>query len=153
ADRLRLTDDVEISFEGEPRTLGELDLLVLLKERGVSRISFGLQTYDEAHRERFRIQATLADVDRVTNHARKVRFDDVHVDMMYDLPGQPVTSLHDDLAALERAGYDSVDYYNLHYYAFPKTFKSAMERGEIPAKPSVEAHFSMLQEIRWRMAE
>jgi coproporphyrinogen III oxidase-like Fe-S oxidoreductase len=150
---LRLTDDVEISFEGEPRTLGDLDLLAVLKAHRVSRISFGLQTYDEEHRKRFRIQATLADVDRVTDHARKVGFDDINVDMMYDLPGQTVTELHRDLAALERAGYDSIDYYNLHYYAFPKTFKQAIERGEVPAKPSAEAHLAMAHEIRWRLAE
>lgn len=152
-ERLHLAPDVEISFEGEPRTLGDPDLLELLKDRGVSRISFGLQTYDEEHRKRFRIQATLADVDRVTENARRIGFDDVNVDMMYDLPGQTITALHRDLAALARAGYDSVDYYNLHYYAFPKTFKSAMERGEIPAKPSTDMHFAMAQEIRWRMAE
>jgi anaerobilin synthase len=153
SEALQLTEDVEISFEGEPRTLGEFDLLTVLKARRVSRVSFGLQTYQEEHRSRFRIQATLADVDRVTNQARKIGFDDINVDMMYDLPGQTVTTLYRDLAALERAGYDSIDYYNLHYYAFPKTFNQALERGEIPAKPSADAHLAMAHEIRWRLAE
>lgn len=150
---LQLTEDVEISFEGEPHTLGELDLLKLLKERGVSRISFGLQTYDQVHRDRFRIRATLADVDRVVENGRRLGFDEINVDMMYDLPGQTITALHRDLDELERAGYDSIDYYNLHYYAFPKSFKSAMERGEIPPKPDSDMHFAMVQELRWRLGE
>jgi len=148
----RLAPHAEVSFEGEPRTLGNLALLELLKAYGVQRISFGLQTYDEAQRERFNIQASLADVERVTDNARRVGFADINVDMMYDLPGQNVTTLDDDIRHLAAAGYDSVDYYNLHYFAFPKPFKQAMERGDIPAKPNADMHFALAQEIRWRMA-
>ncbi len=149
----KLAPDVEVSFEGEPRTLGNPELLELLKEFKTRRLSFGLQTYDELQRKRFKIVATLADVDRVTENARKLGFDEINVDMMYDLPGQTVTTLEEDFVRLKASGFDSVDYYNLHYFAFPKNFKHAMERGEIPAKPNQDMHFALAQEIRWRMQE
>ncbi|MBZ4418394.1 coproporphyrinogen-III oxidase family protein [Myxococcus sp. RHSTA-1-4] len=149
----RLTPGAEISFEGEPRTLGNPELLELLKEWKVSRLSFGLQTYDEVQRQRFRIVATLKDVERVTVNARRLGFHDINVDMMYDLPGQNLTTLNEDLAALRAADFDSVDYYNLHYYAFPKKFRAAMDSGEIPPKPGMDMHMAMTEHIRWHMRE
>ncbi|GHG66412.1 radical SAM protein [Comamonas sp. JC664] len=149
----KLAPDAELSFEGEPRTLSNPELLELLKAWKVSRLSFGLQTYDEVQRQRFRIVATLKDVERVTENARRLGFHDINVDMMYDLPGQNITRLNDDLAALRAADFDSVDYYNLHYYAFPKKFRAAMDTGEIPPKPGVDMHMAMNEHIRWRMRE
>jgi coproporphyrinogen III oxidase-like Fe-S oxidoreductase len=148
-----IADDAEISFEGEPRTLSDPALLDLLKERGVSRVSFGLQTFDTTMRERFNIVATLDDVERCTRNARERGFADINVDMMYDLPGQTVSEVERDMRMIRDWGYDSVDYYNLHYFAFPKKFKEAMQSGEIPPKPGPDMHFALTEQIRHRMRE
>jgi coproporphyrinogen III oxidase-like Fe-S oxidoreductase len=145
--------DAEISFEGEPRTLSDPYRLDLLREKGVSRISFGLQTYDEVMRQHFNIVANLDDVRRVIHHGRERCFDEINVDMMYDLPGQTVTTLEEDLKRLVNDGVDSVDYYNLHYYAFPQKFKAAMENGQIPPKPSEDMHFALAEQIRYRLGQ
>lgn len=145
--------DAEISFEGEPKTLSDPKRLDLLKEYNVKRISFGLQTYDEKLRELFNIAATLKDVDICTQNARDREFEDINVDMMYDLPGQDLTALEYDLLKLKNHEFDSIDYYNLHYYAFPKKFKAAMLSGEIPRKPSENMHFALAQQLRWRMKD
>lgn len=148
-----IAPNAEISFEGEPKTLSDPARLDLLKEYNVKRISFGLQTYDEKIRELFNIAATLQDVDNCTRHARERGFEDINVDMMYDLPGQNITALEYDLARLQEHDFDSIDYYNLHYFAFPKKFKAAMASGELPQKPSQEMHFALAQQMRWRMKE
>lgn len=144
----KIEPDAEISFEGEPKTLGDPARLDLLKEYNVKRISFGLQTYDEKMRELFNIAATLKDVDNCTNNARDREFEDINVDMMYDLPGQDITALQYDLDHLKQHDFDSIDYYNLHYYAFPKKFKAAMEAGRLPNKPSQTMHFALAQQLR-----
>lgn len=149
--RFKLRPSAELSFEGEPRTLSDEARLDLLREFGFQRVSFGLQTYDPVQRERFNIAATLEDVDRCARNARSRGFSDVNVDMMYDLPGQTVAGLREDLEKLGQAGFDSVDYYNLHYFAFPSSFKSAMESGAIPRKPDQETHFALFEEVRGRM--
>ncbi len=97
----QINSDAEISFEGEPKTLSEPAKLDLLKEYQVKRISFGLQTYDEKMRELFNIAATLQDVDNCTKNARERGFEDINVDMMYDLPGQDITAIEYDLAHLK----------------------------------------------------
>jgi len=149
-----LTADVEISFEGEPRTLSNPALLELLARRGVSRVSYGLQTFDPVQRhDRFNIRATLQDVENCTNNARSIGFKDINADMLYDLPGQDVSALREDLRRVGELGLDSVDYYNLHYFAFPSTFKAKMDRGEVPAKPDQDMHLLLAREVRRGMEE
>jgi coproporphyrinogen III oxidase-like Fe-S oxidoreductase len=145
--------DAEISFEGEPRTLADPARQDLLREFDVSRISFGLQTYDEQLRKHFKIVATLDDIDLCTRNARDRKFREINVDMMYDLPGQNVSHLERDLLRLKDHDFDSVDYYNLHYYAFPQKFKAAMETGSIPSKPGEDMHFALAEQLTWRMRE
>ena len=141
------TADAEISFEGEPRTLSEPDKLDLLAKWGVKRISYGLQTYDREMRDLFKIAATLEDVDRVTRNARERGFPDINVDMMYDLPGQTPEQLAYDLKMLAAHDFDSVDYYNLHYYAFPKKMKAGFAAGSLPSKPSMAMHLELAERV------
>ncbi|NEP23067.1 radical SAM protein [Moorena sp. SIO3I6] len=149
----QIEPNAEISFEGEPKTLSDPARLDLLKEYNVKRISFGLQTYNEKIRELFNIAATLKDVDNCTKNARERGFEDINVDMMYDLPGQDITALNYDLAHLKDHDFDSLDYYNLHYFAFPKKFKMAMKDGTIPSKPSQQMHFALQQQLRTTLKE
>jgi len=73
----------------------------------------------------FNIVAMLEDVDRVTENAKARHFADINVGMMYDLPGQTIADLEYDMAQLARRQFHSVDYYNLHYYAFPQKMKTS----------------------------
>ncbi|WP_432783586.1 coproporphyrinogen-III oxidase family protein [Pseudomonas corrugata] len=148
-----LDADAEISFEGEPKTLGDPYRLEILKNEGVQRISFGLQTYDPELRKHFNIAATLDDVANVREQGRRFGFDEINVDMMYNLPGQTLASLDRDLTRLIDDGFDSVDYYNLHYFAFPPKFKRQMEEGSIPAKPSEKIMLALFEQLRHRLAE
>ncbi|MCW7536899.1 radical SAM protein [Aquabacterium sp. A7-Y] len=146
--RFALRPDTEISFEGEPKTLGDGARLDELKDFGVSRVSFGLQTYDAALRTHFNINATLDDVERARRMCREWGFDEINVDMMYNLPGQTIPQLERDIRSLAADGFDSVDYYNLHYYAFSKKFLDQMASGEIPPKPSDGVMLSLAEHVR-----
>ena len=137
----------EISFEGEPRTLGDGKRLDVLKQFEVKRISFGLQTYDPEIRKLFKIKASLTDVENVRKNSREWAFDEVNVDMMYDLPGQTPDSLRRDLDRLCSDNFDSVDYYNLHYFSFPKKIKLGMRNGTLPSKPNQATHMKLAQEV------
>lgn len=147
-----LVPDAEISFEGEPKTLGDPARLDVLRKHGTHRISFGLQTYDQELRRHFNIAATLEDIERVRVNGREWGFDEINVDMMYNLPGQTVASLQRDIARLVEDDFDSIDYYNLHYFAFPPKFMSQMKSGAIPAKPSDNVMLALAEELRFQLA-
>ncbi|MGP0172645.1 coproporphyrinogen-III oxidase family protein [Pseudomonas sp. NCHU5208] len=139
---------VEISFEGEPKTLGDPERLEVLKRHGVQRISFGLQTYEPSLRSHFNIAATLDDIERVRRNGREFAFDEINVDMMYNLPGQTLGSLEQDIRRLVEDDFDSIDYYNLHYFAFPPKFKRQMAEGSIPPKPSEPMMLALFEQMR-----
>jgi oxygen-independent coproporphyrinogen-3 oxidase len=147
-DSFQLDENVEISFEGEPKSLGDPKRLELLREMGVQRISFGLQTYNENLRDAFNISATLKDIEAVTSRARDFNFEEINIDMMYNLPGQTLGDLDRDIQKIVADGYDSVDYYNLHYYAFPMKFKQEMAEGTIPPKPSQAIMLALFEQLR-----
>lgn len=146
-----LADDVEISFEGEPKTLGDPYRLEVLKENGVKRISFGLQTYDEQLRTIFNIAATLQDIETLRKNSQEFKFDEVNVDMMYNLPGQDIHHVRQDVRRLLQDDFDSVDYYNLHYFAFPPKFVREMDEGKVPPKPSDDIMIALFEEIKTGM--
>lgn len=147
----QFVDNPEITFEGEPKSLGDTERLEMLRAKGVERLSFGLQTYDERLREAFNISASLKDVEVVTQRARDLGFDEINVDMMFNLPGQTLDHIEGDVDRIIRDGYDSVDYYNLHYFAFPPKFKREMEEGKIPAKPSEDIMMALFEQLRYRL--
>ncbi len=141
-------DDVEITFEGEPRTLNNDELLQILKSNGVSRISYGVQTFDPKMRELLKIGASLDDVYKCQEALRKQQFEDVNIDMMYYLPGQSIEDLHKDLNQLKMFGVDSFDYYYLSYYAFPKSYFTKVDNNTVPAKPEEYIRHKMFRVIR-----
>lgn len=149
----RLAPGCEISFEGEPRTLKARDLQGLLHDRGVGRLSFGCQTFDEPTRKLLNIVATVRDIDDLVSTAGAVGFNDINLDMLHGLPGQGIGGLMRDIERLAGMGLHSVDYYRLHYFAFPKSFQTAMAEGRLPGRPDPILARALHEQVPVAMAE
>lgn len=149
----RLTPDCEISFEGEPRTLKARDLQGLLYDRGVRRLSFGCQTFDEPTRKLLNIVATVGDIDDLVSTAAAIGFTDINLDMLHGLPGQGVDGLMRDIERLAGMDLHSVDYYRLHYFAFPKSFQQAMTEGRLPGRPDPALARALHEQVSAAMTE
>ena len=83
---------VESTFEGNPESLTEEKLEVLARE-GVTRLSIGLQTADDALLPAVGRRHTAADFKAKYLAARRAGIPAVSVDLMYGLPGQTLESL------------------------------------------------------------
>jgi oxygen-independent coproporphyrinogen-3 oxidase len=96
---LGLAPDAEVTTESNPDSVGPEDLAVL-REGGINRISFGMQSsvphvlavLDRTH--------DPARVPQVVSWAREAGFDEVSLDLIYGTPGE---SLEDWRASLESA--------------------------------------------------
>ena len=93
--RLRLEPDCEISMEANPGTF-EKDRFRAYRSAGVTRLSIGVQSFNDAHlqalgRVHDRAQA-LAAVEEAAS-----AFDTFNLDMMYALPGQSMAQVEDDM--------------------------------------------------------
>jgi oxygen-independent coproporphyrinogen-3 oxidase len=93
--RLRLEADCEITLEANPGTF-EKDRFRAFRAAGVTRLSVGVQSFNDAH---------LQALGRVHNRAQAIAaleeaasaFDTFNLDLMYALPGQTLAQLDQDL--------------------------------------------------------
>ncbi|SFP56771.1 oxygen-independent coproporphyrinogen-3 oxidase [Bradyrhizobium sp. Ghvi] len=147
-----IDQDAEWTFEGEPHSLSDPELLSYLAEQGTTRLSFGVQTFDRKLRETLNIAATVEDVIDCTEVARAAGIGEINIDMMFFLPGQTPADLDDDIAELARHDFDSIDYYYMSYYGLPQKAFQDMETGLFPKRPPEGARFSMNRQVRERMS-
>jgi oxygen-independent coproporphyrinogen-3 oxidase len=147
-----IEEDAEWTFEGEPHSLSDPELLSYLAGQGTTRLSFGIQTFDRALRETLNIAATVEDVIRCSDLGRAHGFKEINVDMMFFLPGQTDDDLDYDIKQLARYDFDSVDYYYMSYYGLPQKAFDDMEKGLFPKRPPEAARFSMNRQVREGMS-
>lgn len=82
----------EFTVECNPGTVEE-SYLVMLREQGVNRLSFGVQSFDDVLLRRIgRIHSGLQAIEAF-QMARRAGFDNLSLDLMYGLPGQTLTQL------------------------------------------------------------
>ena len=82
----------ESTFEGNPESLDEVKLAVLARE-GVTRLSIGLQTADDALLPAIGRRHTAGEFTAMFKAARRAGIPALSVDLMFGLPGQTLDSL------------------------------------------------------------
>lgn len=93
--RLKLSPDCEITLEANPGTF-ETDRFRAFRAAGVTRLSVGVQSFNDAH---------LKTIGRVHDRAQALAaleeaarsFDTFNLDLMYALPGQTLAELRQDV--------------------------------------------------------
>ncbi|MFD2171689.1 coproporphyrinogen-III oxidase family protein [Tumebacillus lipolyticus] len=131
-----LTDDVEFSFEVEAKSATE-DKLKAMAANGVNRISFGVQTFNPYYRKVFNLTATIDEIKRTRDLADKY-FKAYNMDLLYQLPGQTMEQLHEDLEQVRQLATTTVDVYPLEYLVTSKGFLNMIKAGKVPEPPKAD---------------
>ena len=93
--RLRLAPDCEITLEANPGTF-ERDRFRAFRSAGVTRLSVGVQSFNDAHLKALgRVHDSAQALAAVQEAAQA--FDTFNLDMMYALPGQTIADLRRDM--------------------------------------------------------
>ncbi len=93
--RLRLTPDCEITLEANPGTF-EKDRFRAFRSAGVTRLSVGVQSFDDRHLKALgRVHDRAQAIAAVEEAAQA--FDTFNLDLMYALPGQTMEQLTQDV--------------------------------------------------------
>ena len=95
--RLRFAPGLEITLETNPGT-AEHGRFEHYRAAGVNRISFGVQTFDDACLRRLGRIHDSAQADAAIKLARDAGFDNFNIDLMYALPGQTLAMAEHDIA-------------------------------------------------------
>ena len=93
--------NIPVSVETSPLT-AETGKLRLLRERGVDRISIGVQSFIEAEVKAVGRSQKTAVVEQALDRIRNVGFPTLNIDLIYGLPGQTTWSWLESLRAALR---------------------------------------------------
>lgn len=113
---------VAISIEGNVRSLLDDTRLRLYKEYGVTRVSFGIQTFNESIRKKLLIKPTLQEIDKLIELINKVGVKNFAFDLMYNLPEQTSIDISRDIECGMLYNPSYIDFYSLNIYPNTKFY-------------------------------
>lgn len=142
-----LSESCHISLEGNVMTLKDMYKLKGLKDLGVDRLSFGLQTFNERIRKELNIKAKVSEIFEATENIREVGFESLAVDLMYNLPDENLDILKNDLEMI--VGKIKPDY--IQTYRFNQFHNTVLQKkisnGYFSNPPSGKKEFDMFAYI------
>jgi putative oxygen-independent coproporphyrinogen III oxidase len=140
-DSFDISPDAEISIEANPDTVKK-DVLDELRSMGVNRISFGVQSFNNEKLHLLGRDHKAEDAYRAIEMAQKAGFDNVGIDLLYNVPGQ---TLEDWQWELNQAVGTKVDHIStLSLFIDPGTgLFNARKEGKIPEQPAGEIDIEM----------
>jgi len=103
---------IEISLEVNPGTVSESDL-VILREGGVNRISFGVQSFRDRELRLLGRCHDAGEAERAVRAAQGAGFDNISLDLMYGIPGQDSNSWQGSLDRAISLGLNHLSLYQL----------------------------------------
>lgn len=137
-----LSELKEFTFELEVKSVTP-EKLQAMKEIGVNRASFGVQTFHPVYREIFNITSTPEQVRQVAKWATET-FAYVNIDIIFGLAGQSLDDLMAEADAAIALGTTTVDFYPLNYMsASLKMHRQFKERGLEPLSPATKIGYRM----------
>ncbi|MGG1862993.1 radical SAM family heme chaperone HemW [Bacillus safensis] len=124
---------IEFAVEANPDELS-LEKLHVLKEAGVNRLSFGVQTFEDDLLKKIGRVHQKKDVLTSFERARAVGFDNISLDLMFGLPHQ---EKHHVMNSLETAFSLGAEHYSVYSLIVePKTvFYNLMQKGQLHLPP------------------
>ncbi|MEA5362606.1 radical SAM family heme chaperone HemW [Amycolatopsis sp., V23-08] len=136
-DRFGLSGGAEVTLECEPGTKSAGDYEVLL-EAGVNRVSIGIQAFQDDVLRRLNRSHDVAMAVSQVRAAKEAGFENLHIDLMYGLPGQ---STRDWEESLDRAIALEVPHISVYpLIVFPdELLDRQLRQGDAPERPSEDA--------------
>ncbi len=137
--RLKLAPDCEITLEANPGTF-EKDRFRAFRAAGVTRLSVGVQSFNDAHLKALgRVHDRAQAIAAVEEAAQS--FDTFNLDIMYALPGQTLAQLEQDVAQALALAPPHISIY--HLTIEPNTYFAKFP----PKVPEEDTAYAMLDRI------
>ncbi|MFD2612700.1 radical SAM family heme chaperone HemW [Paenibacillus gansuensis] len=141
--------DLEFSMEANPGTT-DLEKLTAMKEGGVNRISFGVQSFNNELLERIGRIHNTDDVYRSIENAKKAGFTNLSIDLMFGLPKQTLELLND---TLDKALALDLKHYSIYGLKVEEStlFHTLYQRNQLPL-PDEDEELAMYRTIMERLS-
>lgn len=107
-----LLPGIEISIEANPGTTS-IEYLQGLKQLGINRLSFGVQSVIQNELQMLERQHDFFDVIQAYYNARRSGFSNINLDLIFGLPNQKMEDWHKTLRAVLKLSPDHLSLYSL----------------------------------------
>ena len=144
--RLRFAPDAEITLETNPGTV-EHGPFAGYRKAGVNRLSFGVQSFDDACLQRLGRIHSSGDAERAVKAAQDAGFDNFNLDLMYALPQQTLAMAERDVERALELQPAHISHYQLTLE--PNTVFAARPPAGIP---DIDAAWDMQEACQARLA-
>lgn len=140
----------ELTMEVNPEDLS-VDYLEGLKSLGVSRLSIGIQSFNDVDLKRINRRHTAQKAIEMVRLAQQIGFDNISIDLIYGLPQQTLTEWKENIQ-------QAIDLNVQHISAYSLTFEEGTmltkmrDRGEIQ-EADEEMSFEMFKSLRHTLSE
>ncbi|MGX1024005.1 oxygen-independent coproporphyrinogen III oxidase [Psychroflexus sp. MBR-150] len=124
-ERTFIADDAEFSFEGHPNNT-TFEHLKVLHDYHFSRVSYGIQDYNESVQKAINRIQSFENVKYVTETARAIGYKSVGHDLIYGLPFQTVEHILNTIQSTIELKPDRIAFYS---YAHTPWIKGNGQRG------------------------
>lgn len=119
--------EIEITLECEPGTISKSTLREV-KAAGVNRISVCSQSFDDDVLKGISRLHTAEDSYRLIDDCVSLGFENIHIDLMYGLQGQDMTSWENTLRTVTTLPAQHASTYKLYVYKHGQLHRSALSR-------------------------
>ncbi len=110
--KLNITEDCEFTVECNPGTLNR-EKLIALRDIGVNRLSFGLQSTHDYHLKNIGRIHSYEEFLRNYELARELGFNNINVDLIFGLPKETLKEWQEDLIAISMLRPEHISCYSL----------------------------------------
>lgn len=107
-----LSNETEVTFEINPDD-AEINYLKNLYNIGITRLSFGVQTFNDKVLSLIGRRHNSKQVFKAIEDAKKVDFSNISIDLIYGLPEQTIKSLQGDLEIIKSLDIQHISTYGL----------------------------------------
>jgi oxygen-independent coproporphyrinogen III oxidase len=125
-------EQYEFSVEADPRST-TLDKLQLLKSLGCSRISLGIQDFDDQVQKKVNRVQPLAQIEQVLEAIARVDIKEVNFDLLYGLPGQTINSIRRTAELTVQMKPERIAWYGYAHVPWMKPAQAQWSAEEIPS--------------------
>ena len=110
--RIKKSKNIEFSFEINFDSIDE-EKLVLLKENGVNRLSFGLETLSPKGQRLLNRVNKKERIKKIISKAKELGFNNINIDLIYAFPGETKEDLKKDLDFIISLDIEHISTYSL----------------------------------------
>lgn len=148
--QMKMDSNTEYTFEANPGDLSK-EKLAILKDAGVNRLSFGVQTFNDQLLERIGRTHRAKDVFASIEAAKAIGFENISIDLIYSLPGQTKQDFAGSIQTAFSLGL--VHYSGYSLIIEPKTvFYNLMKKGKLSV-PDEDAEAEMYETLMDQMEQ